>query len=234
LSTYLFINIAIIILPFILSFDKKVAFYKNWKYALPAIIIVAIPFIIWDIIFTKTGVWSFTPDHLSGIYIAKLPAEEILFFFTVPYAGLFTHEVLLVFHPKLIIREKSAKIITILVSLVLITIGIIFVGKLYTSVTFICLAMVLLIVHFIFHSEYMGSIYIAYSVLLFPFIIFNGLLTGTFLDGPVVTYNSEENLGIRLISIPIEDAFYGMLLILLNISFYEYFRKRFRVKSSMS
>jgi lycopene cyclase domain-containing protein len=54
-------------------------------------------------------------------------------------------------------------------------------------------------------------------VILIPFLIVNGILTGSFIDGEVVWYNNNENLGIRFFTIPIEDFGYGFSMILFNL-----------------
>jgi len=54
-------------------------------------------------------------------------------------------------------------------------------------------------------------------VMLIPFFIVNGILTGSFIDNEIVWYNNDENLGIRLFTIPVEDTIYAFTLILTNL-----------------
>jgi len=42
---------------------------------------------------------------------------------------------------------------------------------------------------------------------LIPFIIVNGILTGTGIEGEAVLYNDAENLGLRMGTIPFKTAF---------------------------
>ncbi len=74
----------------------------------------------------------------------------------------------------------------------------------------------------------MGRFYFAYAIILIPFLLVNGVLTGSFIEEQVVWYNDDANLGIRMGTIPVEDTFYGMLLILLNISILEWLQDRER------
>ena len=98
--------------------------------------------------------------------------------------------------------------------------------KLYTFITFLFLALYILALELILKVKYMGRFYFAYLVVLIPFLIVDGVLTGSFIEEEVVWYNNLENLDVRIFTIPVEDAFYGMLLILMNVSIYEYLQGR--------
>lgn len=45
----------------------------------------------------------------------------------------------------------------------------------------------------------------------------NGILTGSFIDESVVSYDNAENLGIRLGTIPIEDVGYAFSMLLMSL-----------------
>ena len=63
----------------------------------------------------------------------------------------------------------------------------------------------------------LSHFYLTFLVMLIPFFIVNGILTGSFVENEVVWYNNLENLNIRVFTIPIEDIIYAFTLILLNL-----------------
>lgn len=220
---YLIINLGAFVVPFIFSFHPKLLFFKQWKYAFPAIILSGTPFIIWDIYFTKIGVWGFNPDYLMGIYFFNLPIEEVLFFIVIPYCCLFTYHCFKV----LIQRDYFSKAehwISISLIAFLITAAIVFRQLYYPVYTFALLGVFIFLLKFIFKVKWLSRFYFTYIFLLIPFIIVNGILTGTGIQEPVVWYNDFENMGLRILTIPVEDTFYGILLIVLNIFFVEKLR----------
>ena len=219
--TYLLLNIASILFPLILSFDKKVAFYKSWKYLFPSIFISGLFFILWDVLFTFQGVWGFNTKYITGLYILNLPLEEVLFFICVPYSCVFIYEVFNAYLTRDVLGVCSKRI-SILIALLSLIACILCYNKTYTIVNAgICLALVLFAT-FKCKFRNLGRFYLAYFVSLVPFLICNGILTAL----PIVTYNNEENMAIRLFTIPAEDVFYCLSLLLSNVLLLEYFKNR--------
>jgi lycopene cyclase domain-containing protein len=222
---YLFVNLGAVIIPFIFSFHKKLRFDKKWKAFFTANLISITPFLIWDSIFTNMRIWGFNPDYLSGFYFGNLPIEEVLFFVCIPYACVYTwHCLTIIKWQKGYIR--SLKFLDYLFISGSLIVSIVFNKQLYTSFTFLALAVLILILKLLKRS-WLSSFYFTYFILLIPFTIVNGILTGTGIESQIVWYNNNHIIGYRVLTIPIEDIFYGMTLILLHISLFEWLKKKF-------
>jgi lycopene cyclase domain-containing protein len=222
---YLALDLFSFFFPFIFSFYSKAPFYKQWRYAIPSILLVAIAFIVWDESFTQMGVWGFNPRYLTGVYVANLPVEELLFFFCVPYACVFTYFAINHLATQDYLKPYE-RYTTIVLIVFLIVTGLVFISRLYTSVTFISLAIFLGLLYRTARPNYLSRFYFAYLFILIPFFLINGVLTGSWIDEEVVWYNNAENLNIRLGTVPFEDLFYNMLMLLMSVSMFEYLRAR--------
>jgi len=224
-NLYLYIDLLTISAPFLLSFDKRVAFYKQWKYLFPAILLMAVVFIAKDVIFAASEIWGFNDTYLVGIRILGLPIEEWMFFFVVPYAIVFIYACLVVYVKKDILKTAHRPFF-IFLSAVLIVVGVIYYDRLYTSVIFILTALLLL--YNVYKKQpWLSYFLLAYLVSLIPFIIVNGALTGYFTPEPIVWYDDSQNLGIRLLTIPIEDTIYSLMMMLMTVQLMEWFKKKY-------
>jgi len=216
MSLYSILLICSFFVPLALSFDKKLQFYNQWKYLMPSLIVIALFYIVFDIYFTKHGVWGFNSHYHSSVVFFKLPLEEWLFFIVIPYASIFLHDSIVLYFNKVRISNTLAKYLSfgiILISLLLVVFNL---EKAYTTYIFSMVILVLFL-SFFDKTNVVNSFYCTFLVILVPFIIVNAILTGSFIDEPVVWYNNTENLGIRFLTIPIEDFGYAFSLILFNL-----------------
>ncbi len=212
-SLYLWLDLGSFLIPFLFSFHPKIQFYKKWPSFLLGTLIMMAVFIPWDIIFTNNGFWGFNPEYLTGIYFLNLPLEEWLFFFCIPYACIFTHYALTELLPSFRFTKKTAMVLYSSVVTLLILVLWYRYDRWYTMVNF---GYALLLLGFTLNRqpEILGPFFASFLVILIPFFIVNGILTGSYIPEPVVWYNNAENLGIRMGTIPVEDTIYnlGMLL----------------------
>lgn len=225
MSIYLIINIAIILIPLLMSFEKKIKFYKNFPFLFGAIFIVGTVFILWDIIATYRNDWSFNSDYTLGLKIINLPLEEILFFITVPFASIFIYETF-----KYYFNEKTftlSKKILYVVLIFFFIVSFITKDKYYTStISFFCGLFFFTII--ITKSTLLNSKIFWYWIVFtyIPFFIVNYILTSL----PIVIYSDSALLKIRIITIPIEDFFYSFALLSFNLFFYLKFKETWQRK----
>lgn len=225
---YFILHIFTISYPLARSFEPKIQYARKWSPLFLAIGITGAFFIVWDIVFTRAGVWGFNSKYLMGIYLLDLPIEEVLFFVTVPFASIFIYECVVYFLPT-IHTNRWFKLLTISLAILLAVSALFNYDKSYTFWNFLFTSIFLAITSFT-KPSWLGHFWVSYFIHLIPFIIVNGILTGYGLKEPIVWYNNSENLSIRILTIPIEDTMYALLLLLMNITFYEKFKLSIKQK----
>ncbi len=223
---YLLLDVASFSIPFLFSFHPKLKFYKLWRYFFPATFIMMAFFIPWDIIFTQNGFWGFNEKYLSGMKLGSLPLEEWLFFICIPYACLFTIYAFKNLLPNFYFSNKITAIVYFSLQTILIASLLYFYDRWYTAVNF-GYAIVLLALVFNYKRDALNVFFPVFLILLFPFFIVNGFLTGSWIHEEVVWYNNLENLGIRIGTVPIEDSIYALGMLLTVFVLMEKFKEKY-------
>lgn len=219
---YAFTLLGSILVPLLYNLIKK-DYIVKWKFFLLSTSLIAIPFLIWDVLFTKSKIWGFNEEYLLGFHFLKLPIEEWLFFWVIPFCSLFIHFVLKEEKPNLKFSKKNTQIITL--SILLLSLGLIITNysNWYTLIDFSFLFITLLI-GYIYKLQLLQRFYISFLIILIPFFIVNGILTGIATETPIVWYDDTNNLGIRLFTIPIEDIGYAFSMLFANLMIFSYFK----------
>ena len=240
---YLTVDLAVLAIPLLCSFDRKVRFVRFWPALFPAIAVMMALFIPWDIAFTERGIWGFNPDYLSGLWIAGIPLEEWLFFLCIPYACLFTYESLKHYIPHPIGGTMAIPASTLL-AILSASLCVANLDRWYIAVT--CALTALLSAGLAISASRWASVrewnhrlWFAYLPLLVPFILSNGVLTGLRfwqyaplnrevqdIADQIVWYNNDHNLQLRIFSMPVDDLFYGFLMIAMTVVAYELIARR--------
>ena len=219
-SEYLVFNIIVISGPLFFGSLKRFYFWNYWKQALLSVIISAIPFLFWDTSVTDRH-WFFVISNPIIIRNIVMEVEEILFFITVPFACLFTWEMVKRHSNPPIFRKikiNRTSITYIAIFFLVVSIFAINNGKEYTFLSS------LFFVASILYDRLWGASILTSDKFPFFFIlislftlVFNGYLTWR----PIVTYDIIYQLDFRIFTIPVEDFFFGYALLIFCTSIFE-------------
>ncbi|MGM0432838.1 MAG: lycopene cyclase domain-containing protein [Spirochaetota bacterium] len=212
MTLYVGITLLVLVGPFVLSFDRKVAFYTHWRALVWAIVPVSSAYILWDVIVTERGHWSFSDQYSGTVTILGLPLGEWLFFITVPYACMFIYEVVKAYFPRKTAEWNAGRVRTVAaaVAVLLVAIALMFRRNEYTVLALVSVALWLVTAAW-WKPWLLREIHTLWFFLLclVAFLLINGILTGL----PIVSYNPEVIWGLRVITIPLEDVFYNISLL---------------------
>ena len=226
-TIYLLLNLGSISVPFLYSFHPRLQLHKRFLWVFISILLTMVIFIPWDVIFTRHEIWGFNETYFLGHKFLSLPLEEWLFFICIPFACVFTHYALLLYFPNLKLNKTTTKAISIGLITLLFILAVINYDKWYTVINF-SLAIPITVLVYKYNTKLLQHFFLTFLVMLIPFFIVNGILTGSFITDQVVWYNNAENLGIRMGTIPVEDSIYAFTMILCNLFLTEVFVKKYQ------
>jgi len=219
---YLIILIVTATVSIYLIVKKTNNFLVELKYMLPAIIFSGAIFTILNIRFSEAGIISFNYNYLVGKNILYLPIEEWLFLLVISLLSFAIYQ-----QVKIKFDHFEKPNLFLAISLVFIVVfGLVAWFSRTKPVTFfIFFLLTVYLSYTIFRNRFKQHItkfYIALIISVIPFFLFKGILNSL----PVVLYNNEYNLGIQIYGVPVEDFGYFFLLMLINITIFEYLRER--------
>jgi len=215
MSLYLYINLAIIAVPLILSFEKRIRYYSKLKYVFVSILFIGTLFVLWDVFATYRGHWSFNSFYVLELELLGLPIEEILFFITVPFSCLFAYEGLAYFlqEKKIGLPDKLVRA----VGVIFILLSSLFFNQEYTFLAVLSVGLTLLFASILLSGLFGSTLYWTYiGVTFLLFFIFNYILTSV----PIVEYSPAAITGFRATTIPIEDFMFNFSLLTLYLTVY--------------
>lgn len=148
-------------------------------------------------------------------------------FFTIPFSCLFIY---IIFRTRWPNDECKGIVgnLFLYLSIIFAFIAVISFPKLYTFITALFASVISLIYFVLFKGRFVKTVTLSYLIHLIPFLVINGILTAL----PVVLYNNNENCGIRIYSIPIEDMMYSYVLLMMNIILFEWSEKAKRIQNT--
>jgi len=221
-QNYLYLIILLVLagVTLFLFIKKSIVFIMEFKYMLPAIIFSGAIFIMLNIRFLQTGVISFNGNYLTGKNILTLPVEEWLFLLIF---SLFAFSVYILVN---VTFEKFEKPNLFYVLSILLLVGFAFEAWYSRQKLVPFFVFFLLTIYFgytLFRNRFkphLTKFYISYFIVLIPFFLIKLVLNSL----PVILYNSDFTLGIRLAGVPVEQFANLFLLMLINITIFEYLR----------
>lgn len=204
-AEYLLFNIGIAS-----SSTAGVMLYKGakWPKLKPfatALLTVSLPYVVCDHFVTGHW-WTFNPSYVLGVSLGNLPVEEVLFFFVIPWSCLIIWEN---FKDRVQgklrwpIAESVSTVSTLLAAWA-------YLGERWYSFA-VCAVVALFSLVSIRNDRYLQKKnFLAFLLgVLGLTLIFNGYLTAR----PVVLYSPNFMSNVLVGTIPVEDIFYGLVLV---------------------
>lgn len=196
------------------------AFWRQWRSAVRALLLVSIPFIVWDMLAAHAGHWFFNPTYTLAGRLYGLPIEEVLFFVTVPLACMVVWVLLArMAQPNAAVAPRYVvKAVLYGVAAALVLLAAISEGRTYTRLALLAAAGTCLVLLWRVQLAVTKRFVLFQACSFGLFMLCNTLLTAL----PIITYGAAAVTGWRVGTIPVEDFLYNFALVNLFLVAYEF------------
>jgi lycopene cyclase domain-containing protein len=99
-------------------------------------------------------------------------------------------------------------------------------GNWYTMSACILAILLVLVFDFWKKASWYPRFALTYTIAIVPFLVVNGILTGAVTPEPIVWYSENHIVGWRIVTIPVEDLYYNMGMLLPVVALYTFFARR--------
>ena len=106
--TYLAVLLACLLGTAPLEFLLGTRVYARWRRLSLALLPGLVLGVLWDVYAVRHGQWGFDRRYLLGVWLGRLPVEEVLFFLVVPTCAILTLEAVRVRRPGWLIGDEPA------------------------------------------------------------------------------------------------------------------------------
>lgn len=220
--SYLLLLLGYLIIPVILGSQNKVRFVFRLRYLIPATLFTGAIFVMWDRRFIELGIWAFNPEYTTGIQLLKVPVEEWFSFIVIPWSAVYIYEWL-----KIRFENFEKPNLFVIVSLIgfiaMAVLAYTYRRAMFSFFTFFLAAIYL--GYTTFRNRFkksMTKFYLTFFIMLLPFAVVSGVMSRM----RIVNYSTKHIMNINLADFPIEKFAYLFLLLLINITIYEYLNER--------
>lgn len=208
----LFIFVPILLISIIRPFKLRAIPFKSGAIS---ITLSALFFVAFDMYATELF-WNFNTKYILGTFLYKIPLEEFLFFFSVPFACLFIWE-------NIRNPQETTTDFTALLTLIFSAVGMYGLNhRIWYTVSVCCMMLVCIALDKILRTGLFRNkrFYMFLIVVNILTLIFNFYLTAR----PIVLYDFQFKTNLNVLTIPIEDFIFGTALLTLNTLLYEKLR----------
>lgn len=217
--TYLLLALSVLLIPLILLLISQTGFRKTFRFAIPAMLITGIVAAALATILVLFRAWVFNPEYLMQVDVWKTPVEDVIFTIAFSFAGISIYATLNNFFPDRALNKYTLAFSNLLLGVCIAMLFFTY-TKWYSAISFGTLLILLFYVEYLNKLRFMYHFYRAYLVCLVLFYGYYGVITAL----PVISY--QNTINIRVGNIPFEGHFYTMMLLLLSVYFYEFFKSR--------